>query len=128
VIFARGMISAGLEGMPRRTFRAAATYDNPAWDLGGYLTGIGGSLMFIGVMLFFLVIGLTIVAGKRGEQPADIPVSETITAPARTGWETVLDRVGLWVGVAVALSLIAYGPVLVSYLPARFISPGFIGF
>jgi cytochrome c oxidase subunit I len=28
LIFARGMISAGLEGMPRRTFRAQANYDS----------------------------------------------------------------------------------------------------
>jgi cytochrome c oxidase subunit 1 len=125
LIFARGMISAGLEGMPRRTFMAQATYDNPAWRLGGILTGIGGSLMFAGVMLFFIVIGLTIVAGTKGGQPTDIPVSETITAPARTGWEPVLDRLGLWVGVAVVLILIAYGPFFVTYLPARFISPGF---
>lgn len=128
VIFARGMISAGLEGMPRRTYRAAATYDNPAWDLGGMLTGIGGSLMFIGVMLFFVVIGLTIVAGRRGGEPVDIPVSETLTAPARTGWETVLDRFGIWTIAAVVLILIAYGPFFISYLPGRFISPGFTGF
>jgi cytochrome c oxidase subunit I len=35
LIFARGMISAGLEGMPRRTFLAQANYDVPAWRLGG---------------------------------------------------------------------------------------------
>ncbi|HUF29200.1 MAG TPA: cbb3-type cytochrome c oxidase subunit I [Gemmatimonadaceae bacterium] len=128
IIFARGMISAGIEGMPRRTYRAAATYDNPAWDLGGMLTGIGGSLMFIGVMLFFVVIGLTIVAGRRGGEPVDIPVSETLTAPARTGWETVLDRFGIWTIAAVVLILIAYVPFFVSYLPGRFISPGFTGF
>jgi hypothetical protein len=45
---------------------AEATYYSPAWRLPGILTGIGGSLMFVGVMLFFLVIGLTIVAGQRG--------------------------------------------------------------
>ena len=78
LIFARGMISAGLEGMPRRTYMAQATYYDPAWSLGGTLTGIGGTLMFVGVMLFFLVVGMTILVGRRGEQPADIPVSETL--------------------------------------------------
>ena len=57
LVFARGMISGGLEGMPRRTFMAQATYSSDAWRLPGILTGIGGSMMFIGVMLFFLVIG-----------------------------------------------------------------------
>jgi cytochrome c oxidase subunit 1 len=124
LIFARGMISAGLEGMPRRTFRAEATYDNPAWDLGGALTGIGGTIMFVGILLFFIVIAVTIFAGRPGEQPADIPWSETATAPSLNGWEPSLDRLRLWSGVAVALILIAYGPFFVTYTP-RFVSPGF---
>jgi cytochrome c oxidase subunit 1 len=127
LIFARGMISAGLEGMPRRIFRAQATYDNPAWDLGGMLTGIGGTLMFIGVMLFFLTVGLTVLMGRRGEQPKDVPVSETLTAPSTTGWERSLDRLGLWFVAAVVLILIAYGPFFLTYdvIP---VSAGFKGF
>ncbi|HET9276028.1 MAG TPA: cbb3-type cytochrome c oxidase subunit I, partial [Gemmatimonadales bacterium] len=127
MIFARGMISAGLEGMPRRIFRAQATYNNPAWDLGGTLTGIGGSLMFVGVMLFFLVIGLTVLAGRKGEAPRDIPVSDTLTAPSRTGWEPSLDRLGLWFAVAVLLIVIAYGPFLATYRVIP-VSGGFTGF
>jgi cytochrome c oxidase subunit 1 len=127
LIFARGMISAGLEGMPRRIFRAQATYNNPAWDLGGALTGIGGSLMFLGVMLFFLVIGLTILRGRKGEGPRDIPVSETLTAPSRTGWEPSLDRLGLWVAAAILLIAIAYGPFLLTYRVVP-VSAGFTGF
>ena len=44
LIFARGMISGGLHGMPRRTFMAQATYYDPAWRLPGILTGVGGTL------------------------------------------------------------------------------------
>ena len=124
LIFARGMISGGLEGMPRRTFIAEATYSSPDWVLPGILTGIGGTLMFVGVMLFFVVIGLTLVAGRRGEQPGDIPVSATLTAPARTGWEPALDRLGWWVVAAVVLIAIAYGPWFLSYEMFP-VSPGF---
>lgn len=124
LIFARGMISGGLAGMPRRTFLAEATYSSPAWKLPGILTAVGGTLMFIGVMLFFVVIGLTIVAGRKGAGPRDIPVSGTLTAPARSGWEPRLDNLWLWVGVAVVLILIAYGPFFVGYRP-NFVSPGF---
>ncbi len=127
LIFARGMISAGLEGMPRRIFRAQATYDNPAWDLGGILTGVGGTLMFVGVMLFFLTIGLTIVAGRKGEGPKDIPIAATLTAPSTAGWEPKLDRLGFWVLAAVLLIAIAYGPFLVTYTPAP-VSLPFKGF
>jgi cytochrome c oxidase subunit 1 len=124
-IFARGMISAGLEGMPRRTFRVAATYTNPAWDFGGMLTGIGGTLMFFGIAQFFVVIAMTALAGPRAGYPRDIPVTETLTAPAATGWERQLDRLGLWVIVTVVLCAIAYGPFLLTYLPARLVSPGY---
>ena len=129
LIFARGMISAGLEGMPRRIYRAKATYTDPAWDLGGILTGIGGTLMFIGIALFFVVIAMTVVAGKRGAGvPADIPFSETLAPPSTTGWDTNLDRIKLWVAVAIVLIALAYGPFFIMYFPTRFISPGFTGF
>jgi cytochrome c oxidase subunit 1 len=75
-------------------------------------------------MLFFLVMALTVFFGRKGAGPADIPVSATLTAPARTGWEPRLDRIGLWVAVAIVLILIAYGPFFVGYRPA-FVSPGF---
>ncbi len=126
LVFARGMISAGIEGMPRRIFRAQATYDNPAWDLGGLLTGIGGSAMFVGLLLFFIVMLMTIVAGRKGEAPVDIPVSQTLTAPAREGWETVLDRYWVWIGVLLLLIALAYGPFFLTYEPS-FTSPPFRG-
>ena len=124
LIFARGMISAGLEGMPRRIFRVAATYDSPAWDLGGMLTAVGGTLMFFGIMLFFVDMAMTVAAGRKGEHPKDVPVSETLTVPQASGWEVKLDRLGWWVVAAIVLIAIAYGPFFLSYVP-RFISPGF---
>src|SRR5690606_23804553 len=125
LIFARGMISAGLEGMPRRTFRAEAAYTNEAWDLSGALTGIGGTLMFFGILIFFIVIAVTVLAGRRGEEPKDIPWSETYITPSLTGWELRLDNLKLWTVVAFVLVLIAYGPFFISYLPPHSVSPGF---
>jgi cytochrome c oxidase subunit 1 len=124
LIFARGMITGGLAGMPRRTFLAEASYSSEAWRLPGILTGIGGTIMFIGVMLFFLVIALTILLGARTGAPADIPVSRTLTAPATTGWEPALDRLGLWMVAAIVLILVAYGPFLLGY-EINAVSPGF---
>jgi cytochrome c oxidase subunit 1 len=124
LIFARGMISGGLEGMPRRTFLAEATYSSEAWRLPGILTGIGGTMMFVGVMLFFAVIGLTVVVGRKGSEPTDIPVSETLTTPARTGWEPALDRLGWWVVAAIILIVLAYGPFFLGYEMVP-VSPGF---
>lgn len=72
-----------------------------------------------------IVIAMTAWAGPRGAHPRDVPVSETLTAPAATGWERNLDRFGLWVAVTIVLCVIAYGPFLAMYLPARLVSPGF---
>jgi cytochrome c oxidase subunit 1 len=127
LIFARGMISAGLEGMPRRIYRAKAAYDNPSWDLGGILTGVGGTMMFIGIVAFFVVIAVTVLAGTKRSEVVDVPTSETLTAPSLTGWGVNLDRIWLWIGVAILLIVLAYGPFFLTYVPARFISPGFTG-
>jgi cytochrome c oxidase subunit 1 len=125
LIFARGMISGGLLGMPRRTFMAEATYSKPEWALPGIITAVGGSIMFIGVILFFVVVGLTAARGKpAGASAADVPVSGSLTAPATSGWEPALDRLGIWVALALLLILIAYGPFFFSYQP-NFVSPGF---
>ncbi|MGD2069968.1 MAG: cbb3-type cytochrome c oxidase subunit I [Gemmatimonadota bacterium] len=127
LIFARGMISGGLNGMPRRSFFAEATYADQidGVALAGALTGIGGSLMTLGAVLFFVVIAMTIVAGRKGEGPDDIPVSETLTGSATEGWELKLDKIGLWVLAAIVLILIAYGPFLLTYLPPNLVSPGY---
>lgn len=125
LIFARGMASAGLEGMPRRIYRVRATYNSEAWDLGGALTGIGGTLMFVGLLLFFVVIAMTIAFGRKGGAFEDIPWSETLHPAKTTGWEVSMDNLKLWVAVAVVLVLIAYGPFFAGYLPARLVSPGF---
>jgi cytochrome c oxidase subunit 1 len=85
---------------------------------------VGGTMMFVGVLLFFLVIGLTVIAGRKGEGPKDIPVSQTLTAPALTGWEPKLDRFGFWMVIAIVLIVIAYGPFFLGYTP-NFVSPGF---
>ena len=106
--------------MPRRIFRAGAAYDSPAWDLGGALTGIGGTAMFVGLFVFFVffvffvVMLMPVVAGKKGKAPGVVPWSETLTAPAKEGFELAWDRIGLWVVVAVVLMLLAWLPVLLA--------------
>ena len=53
------------EGMPRRTDMVHATYHLPAWKIPGILTGVGGTLMFASAMMFFFILVMTIVAGKK---------------------------------------------------------------
>ncbi|HEX6938181.1 MAG TPA: cbb3-type cytochrome c oxidase subunit I [Longimicrobiales bacterium] len=116
--FARGMISGGLEGLPRRTFRAAAAYTKESWDLAGIWTGVGGTMMFASAMLFLLILVMTVVAGKRNAAQ-DIPFTETIETPATTGWEARLDHLRWYVIAAVVLILVAYGPYLAQAIPSQ---------
>lgn len=126
LIFARGMISGGLQGMPRRTFLAEAPYrGQEGWALAGALTGIGGTLMTVGLLMFFVVIVMTLLEGREGEGPRDIPAAETLTGSATSGWELRLDRLWLWVVLAVLLILVAYGPFMLTYLPPNLTSPGY---
>lgn len=128
LIFARGMISGGLTGMPRRTAISLVPYaEPPAWKLAGILVGVGGSLMFVGAGIFFVVIAMTVLAGKRA-QIADIPYSVTIAQPQSSGWELSLDRLGYWITAALVLCVIVYGPFLASQFPLHLNIPGFRAF
>ncbi|MDT8435387.1 MAG: cbb3-type cytochrome c oxidase subunit I [Gemmatimonadota bacterium] len=126
LVLARGLIQGGLEGMPRRSAVVASSYmgEVPGWHWAGQIAGIGGVIMFVGIAMFAVVIAATILFGKRtGEQ--EIPVSETILPPARSGWEVRLDDLRLYVFLAILLILIAYGPFAVGYLPPKMTAPGF---
>jgi cytochrome c oxidase subunit 1 len=128
LIFARGMISGGLAGMPRRTAISLIPYaEPPGWKLAGILVGVGGSMMFAGALLFFVVIGMTVVAGKR-TRIADIPYSVTIPKPKSAGWEAKLDRLGYWIAIALVLCVVVYGPFLASQFPLQLNIPGFRAF
>jgi len=125
LVMARGLISGGVDGMPRRTNMLEAAYSKPSWELAGMLTGLGGTLMFIGGMLFFAVFAATMFFGRKGRGPVDVPFTVTATPPETRGWQVKLDSFRWWMLAAVILILIAYGPFLVQYLPASFTSPGY---
>ncbi|MBX5446023.1 cbb3-type cytochrome c oxidase subunit I [Sphaerobacter sp.] len=122
LIFARGQIQGGLDAMPRRTAIGSATYSLPGWDVSNWFTAVGGVLMAIGGVLFFIVLIGTLFNPKRIDPATVEPVlSQPIHGPKET-WKA-FDRVGLWVVVSIALLLIAYLPVIIPYLPANMTSP-----
>jgi len=123
LVFARGMISGGLDGMPRRTALMDAPYSKPSWELAGMITGIGGTIMLVGGMLFFVVLLGTIFLGRKEAQP-DVPFTETLEPPAQEGWAVSLDRLRIWTTVTVILIVIAYAPFFIDRFPPRLLSPG----
>jgi cytochrome c oxidase subunit 1 len=126
LVMARGLISGGMEGMPRRTMLMDSPYKEmiPSWDLAGLLTGIGGAIMFLGAVGFYGVLVGTALFGKKEVTVPDLPFTETISAPTKTVWGIRMDQFRYWVTVTIILVLIAYGPFLVQYLPPKLTSPG----
>jgi cytochrome c oxidase subunit I len=127
LIFARGMISGGLLGMPRRTLVLAAPYHKPEWHLPAILTGVGGTMMFVGAMACFFVLAMTVSFGEKTEG-VDIPFTETIEGPPASGWEVHLDRLRYSVVTVLVLIAMAYGPFLIRHIPPKLLSPGYTFF
>ncbi len=124
LIFARGLISGGLAGMPRRTAISLIDYPlPPGWREAGILTGVGGTLMFIGAVLFFVVLAMTVLFGEPTEI-ADIPFTDTIEPPPASGWLVNLDRFGYWVAATIVLCVLIYGPIIYHHIPPELYSSG----
>jgi cytochrome c oxidase subunit 1 len=123
LIFSHGLMIGGLFGMPRRTNIAHASYYLPAWKIPGLMAGVGGSIMFASAALFFLILVMTL-AGARAAARGDIPFTETVQAPAVSGWELNLDKLRWWVVFAVCLSIAVYSPFLIQHIPPMLNSPG----
>lgn len=122
MIFARGQMWGGIEGVPRRTqLRDAAYYGDNSWDMPTLFTAVGGTMMFIGGVLFFVVLLGTIFNKRVVSETQVIPVTE-IEHGSRASWR-LLDSLGTWAIIATVLSVLVYGEVLAHYLPLSEVSP-----
>jgi cytochrome c oxidase subunit 1 len=121
LIFSRGQMMGGLAGLPRRENISLMLYNQPEWRLSNVMTAVGGTIMFISGLMFFIVLLGIFLRGEKGTA-VEMPVAEAMPS-ASDGWP-ILDRWAVWIGVAVVLILIAYGPYLLTYQP-NFVSPGF---
>ncbi len=98
----------GLMGAPRRTsFSTYADHEVvSSWTPYLQLIGVGGIFLFIAILMaVYIFIHLWFFAPKT-DQPAEFPIGvvyEKATEPPR-----ILERWSVWIGVSVALSMIAY--------------------
>jgi cytochrome c oxidase subunit 1 len=128
VLFSNAMHRAGLAGVPRRT----AEPHNYEWvtyeAVFGSVTemrlqiAVGGVLLFLGLLMFLLVVAGTFMAKRTDE----VRVSGRLP-PALSGPEDspkVLDDFRLWTGLAVLLVIIAYAIPVGSMLLDGPLSPG----
>jgi cytochrome c oxidase subunit I len=125
MIFSRGLMAGGMEGMPRRTDMVHATYGLVSWKIPGIMAGVGGSLMFAIAMLFFFILLMTIFAGKK--TPArDIPFTATVQPPSTIGWQPRLDHLSYFVLASVILVIAVYGPFILGHFPPNLTTAGLL--
>jgi cytochrome c oxidase subunit 1 len=118
LIFARGQISAGLQGVPRRTAFADAAYKAfiDGLDVPNWLTAIGGVMMGISGLIVFLVLVGTLIGLAGKDKDAEMPVADTRIGATKRIWPW-LDNYKLWIGIAILMVVLAYTPFMIGYLP-----------
>ncbi|GIX47217.1 MAG: cytochrome c oxidase subunit I [Candidatus Tectimicrobiota bacterium] len=109
-VFSFALHDLGLQGMPRRTMISLATYVQAAWRPMMLLVGIGGTVLFLSALLYFLNLVLTCLASPR-PAPEEPAFAEALSGPEEA--PAILDRWRPWLLAAVVFILIAYGPTLV---------------
>lgn len=110
LIFSPTLHELGLRGMPRRTMIGHVSYMQPEWKTLLPLVGIGGALLFVSAIFFFLNMVLTATVSRRVPQPVP-EFADTVSGPDHA--PAFVDRWQPWLAAAVILIVIAYGPTLV---------------
>jgi cytochrome c oxidase subunit 1 len=115
LIFSTGLSWGGLIGEPRRT-NLGLTYLNPKhelftpeWVPTTLLALLGGIIMFIAGVLFFVVFFGTMLRKKTEESVLEIPVSEAYHDEQRI---PLFDRFKPWLVTMAVILAIAYTPAL----------------
>ena len=122
-MFSHAMHQLGLQGAPRRTMLSFAGYVQPEWRTNMLLTGIGGTILFVSSLLYFLNIVLTLVA-SRAPAPAVPRFAEALSGADDV--PAILDTWRPWLVVAAVLIVVAYGPTLFHLATTSpLLSPGF---
>jgi len=109
LLFSTSLHELGLRGMPRRTMISGAPYLQADWKPLLALVGVGGTLLFISAMLYFVNLVLTLTASR---QPAPAPPEFARAASDAADAPAIFDRFRPWVAAAVAMLVVAYGPTL----------------
>jgi cytochrome c oxidase subunit I len=114
-IWSETMHRIGLDAIPRRTPLAQAPWAEGELEISFLVMLIGGTAMIISGVLYFLNLGLTLVASK---EPAriDVPLLPVTEHGSHEHIPKILDSWKPWLIIAAALILVAYGPVFFALL------------
>src|SRR5699024_9474688 len=114
----------GLIGGPRRSAYSeyAGNADTSAWGPYQLAQAVGGSILFIGMILMLIIFVYLAFFAPKGEEI--YPVAET-SDKAETV-PKVFENWPLWIGITVALILFAYTIPLIDIINSAPVgSPGF---
>jgi cytochrome c oxidase subunit 1 len=109
-LFSNALHRLGVLGAPRRTMLNATPYLQAEWKPLLTLVGIGGTLLFVSALLYFLNLVLTVVASCT-PAPALPEFAEALSGADHA--PIILDRWRPWLALAAVLIVVAYGPTLV---------------
>jgi cytochrome c oxidase subunit 1 len=119
LIFSTGLSWGGLLGEPRRT-NLGMTYLNPKsqlftpeWVPTTLLGLVGGIIMFVAGLLFFIVFFGTILRKKDHEGVLELPVSEALHDEPRIA---LFDKFKPWLVTMGVILVLAYTPALMNAL------------
>lgn len=117
LIFSTGLSWGGLIGEPRRT-NLGMTYLNPRhelftpeWVPTTTLALIGGIIMFIAGVFFFIVFFGTMLRKRTEEQILEFPVSEVLHDEPRI---PLFDKFKPWLVTMAVILVLAYTPALIN--------------
>lgn len=98
----------GIFGYPRRT--SFTTYGDHevalAWAPYTTLMGIGGAILFLGIVLYLWNVAYLLWAAPKTDTPMEYPIGEVVEGAQKP--PRILENWWLWIGLTVALILIAY--------------------
>jgi len=124
VIFSNAMHVLGLLGAPRRVPLGLAPYVPAEWNSRLFQVGVGGGVLFVSAILYFVVMAKTAWGKEKVEKEVEVPMAEAMRDPSQTPvW---LDRWAPWIYGSIALIVLVYGPVLFDMISnIALTSPGY---
>src|SRR6266508_2575421 len=122
MIFSSGLFYGGVAGQPRRT-NMGLTYTNPAsplyradWRISEIAGAIGGTVMFIAMLLYFIVFFATLAKAKSADGALELPVSELIQDEDVAAVQSLRP----WLIGAIILLVVAYTAPFVALARGRY--------
>jgi cytochrome c oxidase subunit 1 len=116
---------AGLLGAPRRASDVTylGTAQAAAWHPEMVGAAIGGTVLFVSILMFAYVAVGTLVRNRRSPVPVEFGFAAADDEAMKT--PAVLDRLGLWAALAIALAFLAYvGPLHEQFSQPHYLAPG----